>query len=53
MAGRRPILVVLDPNFWPAIRVASQRIPAAVETSSPGTQVTVNIPKLPPRRRAI
>ena len=50
MTDRRLILIVLDTNFWPAIRAAYQPILEAIEAASPSAYASINVPKLPHRR---
>lgn len=52
MTGRRLILIVLDTNFWPAIRAAYHPILEAIEAARPGAYASVSIPKLPLRSRS-
>jgi hypothetical protein len=51
MTGRRLSLIVLDTNFWPAIRAAHQSIAAAIEAATPGNCATVAVPRSPHRQR--
>ena len=50
LTGRRLALVVLTTNHWETIRGYGTGILGAVEAATPGSYMTLDLPK-PPRRR--
>jgi hypothetical protein len=52
LTGRRLALVVLTTNHWDTIQAYGTGILGAVEAATPGSYVTISLPK-PPRRRPL
>ncbi len=51
LTGRRLALVVLTTNHWDTIRENSEGILPAVEAATPGSYMTITLPRLPRVRR--